>query len=1068
MTETYRPRFYLVNSNVGTRTLTIDFTIHSDEDINSTGKLYVTLGEDSINIWIRSMYYSPSGELMYLCQIWAAGAEDGKEYAGMIASPTDGAIRLQATLTGTVKRYAKVCYTYDELEYHSTYDAVWDKEQEKIISEPHGNQTIYYEDRVEKYELSVSFGGDTRNRTMYAKNLGYDSLDGVWCSGIIDINAGYGAVENGFVGGQFILDDGEYYAPGQEVYLVSWGGNCLGRTWVSGSYSRSMYDPLVSDICQETRSYYQKYTWQNNTWDNGINAGNGEIEVYGGTQKYIGRVEAPYIVHTCHFTDIAGPIYVQDDRDLTKIDGQSHSAPITGFYRKTKKIQTPVLEDGVYWPKNDPNDSVQWLSINMNGQAGDPFYTITYDFEDEPEEFPFEYSGAAFWQLDHRMYELWSDLPHCTDFDQFLSYGNRIIENIANNGNSMGEPAHPNATPPYYDNISLMYAGGELGNHPALNIRLKPPGVVAVPLKFSALPWDTTNCTVTNNPGIENDPGNIAITNVTAGAEIGWVQANKEIEYFEIICSMPSNYHYITITIGQSSHEISYDWDAIYWDDDYDNPVWVDYEHEDRSFDIAIAIATMINDRLGYAVSASVTDNIVTVSPFAGIELSISTFHSNSFQINPVYKRANYIRLTGARFAQLNWHAPKNSELIIAFGSKQWKIKAEYDGDNTSMIDLCAPHIFNKISSQIQSIIPYELPLDTSKFSNGIGDGFRQDEDKYVFDFPDRHWGVGRLMEVGVQLLTPSVTYKLKTVTLYRKYPNDGGFAKLIVSHHSGPWNDSRSFGDLAWREAGATAGQYEDEPGEYSYSVIPKANLVIDGAVVFELIGAVVKWKSDTEYTITLPKLNRPVDSGGIGYPLDDYAEPFSYGCNGVFELNIAPMQIGASDPPVGTDFIRNYGMFVSNLVGGIYNVDSNNDIDVPIRILPLGWYTKVGGKRIPAGSYHRFRGAVTGLVTTDDGKMVYGGTVTASSPNAPSGHKEIVSTQTNKLGWYQSAALCTIGGPVEVETQGSSPEEIQLRSRMYSRCCHKGTRLVLRYCASNGVLVRSSGGHPALTCCD
>lgn len=417
------------------------------------------------------------------------------------------------------------------------------------------------------------------------------------------------------------------------------------------------------------------------------------------------------------------------------------------------------------------------------------------------------------------------------------------------------------------------------------------------------------------------------------------------------------------------------------------------------------------------------------------------------------------VRLTGTRFADVSWSldsAHKGASAKLHLGANTWTLTGNGTTEaQLTRIDLCNPHTCGTTGDPQQSIVPYEKPLDRSLWDSGASEGVRKADDQYAWDFP-KGWGVGRLTTFKIELLTAGAEYQFNTIQLVRLDEEDGGFARLYVLPQSGPWNDSCAMDDFAWFDGGGIEAGYGPNP----ISIIPKAFLVIDGAVVAEFAQGMVEYDASAEVPYRWYWRNLAEET--IAWPLNYYGElP-----EGVTRSHaIAGVTIGTSIPESG--FWAD-NCLTGFLAGGVYVPDSEtHTISVPLRIMPRYWYSYPNTEAFPTAFYKRFRGQVQGLIYAET-EPANGVGVMITNPNASPGAGEIQAKTTSQIGWFESDALNTKAA-ADVETAGLGSFEINLRSRFYSRVGALDTPLlVLRYCSTTGAIVINQDGNPSLTCCE
>lgn len=458
------------------------------------------------------------------------------------------------------------------------------------------------------------------------------------------------------------------------------------------------------------------------------------------------------------------------------------------------------------------------------------------------------------------------------------------------------------------------------------------------------------------------------------------------------------------------------------------------------------------------------TNNHCSTSVVSGdLNITVGNYTDAEAQVADTF--ALDIRMTGTRYARVHWNASTSGAITELWLNDNycWTLTASGSGAQSTEIDLSYPDNASMSSEKMQSIIPYEKPLDRSYLLNGVTPQ-RDAETQYYWDFSPLGWGVGRVLSIKLKPKTPNTVYKFNRVDLFRKSVEDGGFAKFYCLPAWGPWNDSRTVDDFAWENTGKIA---DANWGEFQVRMIRKGILIIDGVPVWELVSGDIREDVDEYYNelykITLYKLTRGVSEGGIGVPLDSYTSPTKYDIHGV-NVVVPSVAFGPSTPPAASDFIDN-NFLVEYLEGGVYTPNASGVISIPIKIMSNGWNISAGSKFLPTGSYKRFRGQVEGLAYMTNGKPSSGSSITISTPNGSPNSKEITHVTANKLGFYISKALNTKGS-ADVETS-IAESDVTLRSRYYSRLCllaPAGT-LKLRHCEDGKIKVGPTG-KPALEC--
>jgi hypothetical protein len=459
--------------------------------------------------------------------------------------------------------------------------------------------------------------------------------------------------------------------------------------------------------------------------------------------------------------------------------------------------------------------------------------------------------------------------------------------------------------------------------------------------------------------------------------------------------------------------------------------------------------SAIVNERLQVTVPVDVTTAYVD----AGDILSTKT------------------RLTGTSFALVRWQASVDgAQVKLHLGSHWWLLTANGTGEQSTEINLCRPTGTGAGGNGTQqSIVPFERPCDLSVWDTDHAD--RAAESIYPWEYP-AGWGVGIVKTLKLDCPTPNCVYKFHDLWLKRKSIEDGGFAKLYVLPQSGPWNDSRDY-DATPDFAVDASGIIEHALGGGHHSdyvsVLPKARLVIDGAVVWELAaGSVRECTSDDNLGKTpsghetwyLHELYALTRIRKVGFPLDDYVTPTpSYAVNGA--ATITP------DAFTGDQLFDTHCL-AAFLVGGVYTPNQQNQISVPLKIMPRAWEIVPGTDALPTGCYKRFRAQVNGLAWGYDGQPRQGLDIALTAVDAPAGEQNFAA-ETNKIGWFEFDPVYT-QSPVAVASEelGEVPA-LPVRSRKYSRCVLPlGVELWPKYCAETGIPVLTTEGKPALTCCE
>lgn len=381
--------------------------------------------------------------------------------------------------------------------------------------------------------------------------------------------------------------------------------------------------------------------------------------------------------------------------------------------------------------------------------------------------------------------------------------------------------------------------------------------------------------------------------------------------------------------------------------------------HDDEALVLSLAApGSVLGSPLDFTAGTYTPTNCTVSKPGDGrlkIATAGATGEAKRTSINGLY-------FYGGRFARVYWTSTAGAKARLWLGGKSWEMEYQ-SGQSYTEIDLCLPDDATA-ADVAQSIAPIVKPLDNS--GHGI-------------ELPAL-WGVGYVSEVKLELLTANADYYFSRIDLIRKAAGEGGFAKLLVSHANGPWNDIDS-DDL--RDFSKRVAAKNDEA-----FLTPKAYLIIDGAVVWELMQGEHRPDDNPVYY----KLTRPIASGGIGLPLDDYDSPTKYP---VYGLTVTPKNYTQQDTKLIDSFC-----LVGLLDGGEYLPDANNQIAVGLTLRPEYWRTWGACTFRPDGSWHRFRSTVFGLVFNADGSP-YNGTIQARTAY------DDFTVQCNSLGFYYTPAL-------------------------------------------------------------
>jgi len=318
-----------------------------------------------------------------------------------------------------------------------------------------------------------------------------------------------------------------------------------------------------------------------------------------------------------------------------------------------------------------------------------------------------------------------------------------------------------------------------------------------------------------------------------------------------------------------------------------------------------------------------------------------------------------------------------------------------------------------------QSIVPYELPLDASLPVEGqLGHRQTDELNNYAWEYP-KGWGVGRVVSVKVEPKTPGAVYKLRNVQLYRKKPEEGGFARLYVLPHQSPWVDSRTMDDFALSYAGEQSAPNQPNNVRYSY---PKAFVVVDGAVALEIPAGccTVDNRENTGdlhetpwYRMTRYKMIKEDDDATldlIAYPEDRYQDrdidptvyPTAYHTNGVVNVTV--------NHDNWSDFLKQ-NCYVGFLNEGLHQEDTEtNTISCGLTVWAdtIEYELGMGGTMCTAMSHHS-RGIAQGIAVDADGKPMANRQLVVTTPSASAGQETNAIITTDALGWFQTPAVNT-----------------------------------------------------------
>lgn len=1010
------------------------------------------------------------GHIEYLCRTESASSYIGRIYSGNRAT-------LTVSATGTIKRYAKQDYTQSPSTeaINNTYSIDW--LLNSLTSEPHGQARTVFEDRVESYTYTVSFGTTTFSFEKVPLNQ-----TGVGIG--IEAACSTPGSSGGF---NFSELDGQYYYPPSTnpSHVTASVGDDPGALWVSGSWSRKLGDE-VENACQINRSYHYHHAGEGDNFIGYTETHNivgNTFETWwgvGGDDTHSGWIFAgPYGDGNpgpntyLHIYDCLGPCTVNESPDLKNMDEgaiTTGSSSIQGVEIKPHLIQEVVLETtgdhiGEPWPTeagvsviyNSDSCPVSALShtwTDANGQLWPPETT-----------WPVHYTGKLIYTctapLPHAaVSEIYNDTPYPDSVEYgktVFQHGNRRILGVRPtwNGTSWVEgarkaPAHPPWPPSpdssaYSNSIdtNLITDPLPITGVPYVKEFAVPTGATSMRFYFEYLNFDQFSTPATGYITIATPTDSVTI--------VDYSDTPFWSEWMGCAPGDPHTFTYLSVNgvdpQGYWISKIEYQTGVPALAGDYYDEIALmtcvdDYLYKTDALTINLSANTCA--ATGGVVATPITFSQVLTYAATGCTytttgsvLTVNTTGSEA-SIEATNARSSNIRLTGTRYANVNWSSSKAASGTINIGSHSWALTGSASGNHTTRIDLCKPTTSTNVSGGIQqSIIPYDKPLDKS---NG---GVRQDDSYYNYEYPVG-WAVGRLMSLSIDCPTPNTTYTFTSIDLYKMSTASGGFVKLYVVPQSGPWNDSVSLTDLAWFDS-----------GDNTY-VIRKGFLVVDGAVVWELISGYVK----SDLNVRLYKLNTPMASGGIGYPLNSYVSPSSYGCNGVVASTVMSSAF--------TGFLLD-NCLVSSLVGGVYTPTSGS-IKVPMRNQPRWWYVTPGMSYLPSGSYHRYNGMVQGLAWNSD-NSAYNGTITQTLTGASPGVDIFDSTTANALGWFDDLDACNTKGTAMIDSAyPSGPTCTLLRNRHYQRVARVANtcpHLALRYCISTGRLVRGPSGELALTCC-
>ncbi len=410
--------------------------------------------------------------------------------------------------------------------------------------------------------------------------------------------------------------------------------------------------------------------------------------------------------------------------------------------------------------------------------------------------------------------------------------------------------------------------------------------------------------------------------------------------------------------------------------------------------------------------------------------------------------------LHGTRFAKIHWYSDAPATIKITISGKWWILHESSAGEHTSEIDLCRPNctlgtggspgqpglqidpasgklLIDSVSGkllgdcccgegtsgsctaavQAQSLIPIVLPKNIDLPTPAP----RPHGDTWPIG-----WGVGKIRTVRVEFLTAGVNYELRDIHLYRKTAAEGGFTRVIVMPQSSfpHTNDGTALlsnkatgitgavsgaGDVGIYYAGLQTFTDVGEPRTWECFQIPICWIIIDGAIVLEgsmggpeyISGASVPepYWAWNYFQFSEPSL------GGLApfYPLDDYDAPSGQVTNGI--VTVEPIAAPWEDFPL---------FLMAQLDYRDSSITDGMELTMSVKCDVFTAYPHVGspfGGMVPKV----LGGQITGLVF--EGGAPTRGPVSVNAPNG------VQSIRANRLGWYRSARVQSVGGTTLVE---------------------------------------------------
>lgn len=408
-------------------------------------------------------------------------------------------------------------------------------------------------------------------------------------------------------------------------------------------------------------------------------------------------------------------------------------------------------------------------------------------------------------------------------------------------------------------------------------------------------------------------------------------------------------------------------------------------------------------------------------------------------------------RLTGTRYAKIDWWSDGAAIVKLWISGYWWLLSATTSGDHTDIIDLCRPNCTlsaggtgnslqyrssdgalmhdnttgnlvhdcccNSCSCdapiQRDSIIPTELPehlWTTSHAPKTHGTDL------------GRGWGIGRVGEVKIEYRTADTDVAIKTIKLYRKPTNEGGFAKIWLSPQAS-FNLNRSTGDAAVFYAGRRSTMADTTEYWWDIYRYRAGVLVVDGAVVGEIPigGFTVDGDAPNQITGGYVWEWLPLNTGVFPcYPYDNYENPTGLAANGV-------VSISRLEPPKINNVLAVPGCYAPQL-DPLYgsNLTNGQNLTATLRFDMVE--TKAGFGNVIGGIDKQMRGLVTGLAY--NGCNPYQGTVRITEDGGG-----IQDVQTNDIGWYTAKTRGTGDAVVDITTGTKPSVTVHARNRHETR---------------------------------